>query len=49
MAIIVSSLLSLRLATIDRKLKAETKRAIDKAAVDAAAATADINTEIKGK
>jgi voltage-gated potassium channel Kch len=54
MAIIVSSLISLRLATIDRKLKAETKRVIDKAAIDETVATAYLDesstdTAKKGK
>ena len=49
MAIIVSSLISLRLAAIDSNAKEEMERAIDTAAVDAAVATADIDDEKKGK
>ena len=54
MAIIVSSLISLRLAAIEHKAKEETKKAIDTAAVDAAVATesiddASIDTAKKGK
>ncbi len=54
MVIIVSSLLSLRLETINRKVKADTAKAIDTAAIDAAITTADIDalntdTAKKGK
>ena len=43
MAIIVSSLISLRMAAMDRKAKEETERAIDTAAVDAAIDTAAVD------
>ncbi len=54
MAVIVSSLISLRLATIEHKAKEETEKAIDTAAVDAAVATESIDdssmdTAKKGK
>jgi len=49
MAIIVSSLISLRLSVVERKSEAETRRAINEAAADAAVATTAIDDEKKEK
>ena len=49
MAIIVSSLISLRLSAVEYKAEAETKRAINTAAKNAAVVTTDIDDEKKEK
>lgn len=49
MAIIVSSLISLRLAAAERKAREQTKRDIDTATINPAAATTATDTKKKGK